>query len=351
MINPRISVVIPITRYEFELIDAMESVFSQSEQDFEVVLVDNHATSGTRIIAKEWERKHSDRVRIVNEPIKGAVSARNRGISESRGEFIALLDSDDRMKPDRLRIQCNIMTKDPTISLVGSWFDEISPDGKRIIKKNTMPQIPRWASILFEGRARWALDPFLEPQTSTFFFRSSIARKIGMFDCRFDPFWLEDTDFAFRLYEVGKVYIVPQSLVEYRVHSEADSLRRIFDFGLIAKHDLFFSVLREKYYQKENRDSVNAFKKLKARWLRETGIKFLANKNGERYGKELIKQSLELEPFNIQTLESVVRMNLPSRFHPRPFRIKEGSEERLPDFINNQWIKNLFSLEDPSNES
>ena len=342
--TPLVSVVIPITRYESELDEALLSVFQQKEQDYEVILVNNHALPSVLAVAEKWHLKHPDRIHIVTEQTPGAVSARNRGILSSRGEFIAFLDSDDRMKPDRLSLQISAMRQDPEINLVGSWKDEISPDGE-VIGKDSAPQIPRWASILFGKTDRWKRDPFYEPQTSTFFIRASAIQKAGLFDTRFDPFWLEDTDFSFRMYEKGRVVIVPQSLVEYRVHSKSDSIRRIFDFGLILKHDVFFSILKEKYYLKDNSASRSAFSKLKSRWLRETGIKMLAYQNGERYGKELIQKSLLENPSDIQNWESFLRSRLIRSFYPRAFGIKGPIDAVLPDYVDDAWISNLFSLE------
>ena len=342
--TPLVSVVIPITRYESELDEALLSVFQQKEQDYEVILVNNHALPGVMAVAEKWQFKHPNRVRIVTEPIRGAVSARNKGILTSCGEFIAFLDSDDRMKPDRLSLQIAAMREDPEITMVGSWKDEISPDGV-LIGKDSIPQIPRWASILFGKTERWKRDPFYEPQTSTFFIRASAIEKVGMFDTRFDPFWLEDTDFSFRMYEKGRVVIVPQSLIEYRVHQKADSIRRIFDFGLILKHDVFFSILKEKYYLKDNSDSRSAFLKLKSRWLRETGIKMLAYQNGERYGKELIRKALLENPSDIQNWESFLRSWFIKRFYPRAFGVKGPIDAVLPEYVDDAWVSNLFSLD------
>jgi len=341
---PLISVVIPITRYEIELPEALNSVIGQTYQNFEVVIVDNHATDGSRSIAENWRKKFPDRIRIIVEESRGACSARNRGISESRGEFVALLDSDDRMKPDRLEKQLAAIKDDENIALVGAWFDEIASDGHRVIGKDNKPGIPRWGQILFEGTPRWDSDPFYEPLTSTFFFRTSEAKKIGMFDQRFDPIWQEDTDFSFRLYEIGKVKIVSKPLVDYRVHTSSDSLRRIFDLGVIVNHDIFFSKLREKYYQRENGDSRSRFKKLKSRWLRESGIKLLYYRGGDALGKKMIWESFRLNPSDPQNWESVIRITFPRRFYPRAFGIKGLLDADLPDFATPEWGQGLFSL-------
>ncbi len=342
--NPKISIVIPITKYIDELNEAIKSVFNQSFSDFELIIVDNRATTEARDVAEKWLAREPSRIRIVREEVKGAVSARNRGICESQGEFIAFLDSDDRMNSERLRTQLDAIQKSEEIVLVGSWYDEISPDGSRVEKRDSKPFIPRWWRILFGQSSEFFSAPFYEPQTSTFFFRASVARKIGMFDPRFDPFWLEDTDFAFRMYQEGKVAIIPQSLVEYRVHPESDSLRRIFDFGLIRKHDVFFSILRDKFYRKDDQKSRRAFARLQSRWMRETGIKLLAMKGGETFGRRLVKKALSRDPFDPQNLEAGVRLQLPHRFYPRAFGIRGPLDFPLPSDVDEAFIEALFSL-------
>ena len=340
-----VSVIIPITRYEVELGEALASVFSQSYPVFEIILVDNNATLKTRKVAEVWREKDPSRIRIVREGHPGAVSARNRGIRESRGEFVALLDSDDRMKPDRLEVQLEEIQKNDDIVLVGSWYDELSPDGQSILRRDSRPAIPRWWSILFEKNSAFRESPFYEPQTSTFFFRTSVAQKIGMFDPRFDPFWLEDTDFAFRMYQAGKIHIIPRSLVEYRTHPPSDSLRRIFDFGLIQKHNLFFSILRDKFYRKDDPKSRRAFLRLQSRWMRETGIKLLALKDGEAFGRHLLRKALSRAPFDPQTLEANLRIHLPRQFYPRAFGVQGPVDFSLPPDVDRELIDALFSLE------
>ena len=345
MSDPAISVVIPMTRYDLELGEALKSVFDQTEQNFEVILVDNYATKNVKKIAKEWQSRFYNKIRIVEEPIKGAVSARNRGIQESRAEFIAFLDSDDRMLRDRLMLQHQKISSDKSLVLVGSWFNEISPDGKNLISKDNKPQIPRWWSILFENNGFYQSRPFYEPQTSTFFFRASVAREIGMFDKRLDPFWLEDTDFVFRMFQAGNVEIIPRSLVEYRTHTSEDSLRRIFDVDLIKNHDVFFNILKEKFNHSVGGVPKKNFLLLKSRWLRESGVKLLYYKNGEVLGKELIRKSFRLNPLDPKNLETVVRISLPKAFYPRPFGVSPHMELPLPEYATLEWAQGLFSFD------
>ncbi|MHB8544912.1 MAG: glycosyltransferase family A protein, partial [Leptospirales bacterium] len=325
-----------------ELEDAITSVFEQSFQDFEILLVDNVATEGTRKVAEQWQRNKPDQIRIVSEPRKGAASARNKGIQESLGEFIALLDSDDLMKPDRLKIQLHHMCEHRDISLLGSWKDEISSDGKTLLNSDVKPEIPRWGKLLFAKRTRFLQDPLSEPQTSTFFFRKSTAIKIGMFDTRFDPFWLEDSDFVLRMYEAGKVSIVPQSLIFYRTHSKEDAEKRIFDFRLIENHALFFTVLKDRYKNSENGDLRRPLRKLESRWLRESGIKLLYFQKGRNVGGILLRRALKQDFFDIRNWETLILSMLPKPFYPKPFGVFPRNTYYLPECADEMWAQHLF---------
>ncbi len=345
MPNPLISVVIPITRYEMELPEALHSIFLQTYQNFEIILVDNHATVGSLTVAKQWQEKSPNIIRIVTEEKKGACSARNRGIFESRGEFVALLDSDDRMKPERLEKQLNMFMREQHTSLVGSWYDSISPDGLRVVDKDNKPSIPRWGKILFRGEQRWDSDPFYEPLTSTFFFKRSDADKIGMFDEAFNPIWQEDTDFSFRLYEVGSVRIISEALVDYRIHNSADGIRRIFDLGVIVNHDILFSKLRDRYFKRDSKDSRARFESLRSRWLRESGIKLMYYKEGREIGLQMVKRAFKEDPFDIKNIETHVRAALPRKFHTKAFGVSEDIDMKLPDFVTHDWAQRLFALD------
>ncbi len=313
-------------------------------------MVDNQATADTLEVASRWKTQFPGRIRIIQEPKKGAASARNRGIIESRGIFVALLDSDDRMKPERLACQLEELRKDNAISLVGSWKNDVSPDGQTVVHPDAKPDIPRWAKYLFAHTERFKTDPLFEPQTSTFFFKKETALSIGLFDVRFDPFWLEDSEFVLRMYENGKVAIVPRSLIEFRLHSKKDANRRVYDFNLILKHDLFFSVLREKYFLKDDRLSMKGFKKLRSRWMRECGIKLLNLPHGETLGKQMILMAACTNPFNYKNWETCLFSMLPPIFHPKPFGIQSNPGDTIPDFVDSIWISRLFSLETPPSQ-
>jgi glycosyltransferase involved in cell wall biosynthesis len=100
--NPRVSVVIPTYQRAVQVQDAINSVLAQTFSDLEVIVVDDGSSDGTGQILREF---FGDRIRYYAQANQGVSAARNRGIAEARGEWIAFLDSDDRWEKDKLEWQ------------------------------------------------------------------------------------------------------------------------------------------------------------------------------------------------------------------------------------------------------
>ena len=100
---PRVSVFIPVYNREAYVGAAIESVLRQSFQDFEILLIDDGSTD----LSVEVLRSYDDRrIRVVrNERNLGQPETRNRGLALARGQYVAMLDSDDVARPDRLSRQ------------------------------------------------------------------------------------------------------------------------------------------------------------------------------------------------------------------------------------------------------
>ena len=97
-----ISVVIPLYNKEKQIRATLESVLSQAFQDFEIVIVNDGSTDRS---VEEAAAVCDKRIRVVHQKNAGVSAARNRGIEEARGEFIAFLDADDRWKSEYLQAQ------------------------------------------------------------------------------------------------------------------------------------------------------------------------------------------------------------------------------------------------------
>lgn len=106
--NPQISVVIPTYNRAEKVQKAIESVLAQTLPVFEIIVVDDGSSDGTE---QSLRAAFADRIRYCFQPNQGVSVARNRGMEESRGEWIAFLDSDDVWQNDKLEWQWRALEK------------------------------------------------------------------------------------------------------------------------------------------------------------------------------------------------------------------------------------------------
>ena len=102
------SVVIPVYNKEKEIRSTLETVLVQSFIDFEVVLVDDGSSDGSMEIVKGIK---DSRIRLFSQKNQGVSAARNAGIRQAVGQYIALLDADDRWEPSYLKEQYDLIHK------------------------------------------------------------------------------------------------------------------------------------------------------------------------------------------------------------------------------------------------
>jgi len=122
------SVIVPTYNMARYLGDALDSVFAQTRQPGEVIVVDDGSTDDTRAIVG----RYSDRVRYIHQSNAGVSAARNAGLRAASHEYIALLDADDIWAPDKLAAQIPLLEQDPSIGLVCSDFAIERADGRRV---------------------------------------------------------------------------------------------------------------------------------------------------------------------------------------------------------------------------
>ena len=99
--RPFFSIVIPVYNRSEEIGGAIHSCLEQSFEDFEIVVVDD-GSNDAPALGKKLERFEDSRIRTIRQSNAGAAAARNTGIAEARGEFVAFLDSDDAFLPGKL---------------------------------------------------------------------------------------------------------------------------------------------------------------------------------------------------------------------------------------------------------
>jgi glycosyltransferase involved in cell wall biosynthesis len=189
MSAPFFSVVIPVYNRAAELRPAIESVRAQSFQDFEIIVIDDGSRDNPQEVIESFR---DPRLHFIRQPNAGGGAARNRGIDETRGRFVAFLDSDDVFLPHHLE-SMHALLKD-TQDIAGYarvWVDR--GQGPAFLKP---PRAIRPA----EDMAMYLLCDRGFTQTSTMVVPREAAREI-----RFNEHLraAEDTDFAIRLHLAG----------------------------------------------------------------------------------------------------------------------------------------------------
>ncbi|MCJ2188848.1 glycosyltransferase family 2 protein [Novosphingobium beihaiensis] len=122
MTSPIVSVVMPVYNVENYVAEAVMSVLGQTYKDLELIIVDDGGRDDSMKICEGFR---DPRVRIVRQPNRGLAGARNTGIAAARGEFIALLDSDDRWDAAKLMLHIIHLQADPSV--------DVSYSGSRLI--------------------------------------------------------------------------------------------------------------------------------------------------------------------------------------------------------------------------
>ncbi len=115
-----ISVVLPVRDEERLVGRAVRSILAQTWRDFELIVVDNGSTDGSRAAVDE-AAQGDPRLRIVAEPVAGVSHARNRGLAHARHRWVAVQDADDVSHPRRLEILMSHLAARPGTVALGGW--------------------------------------------------------------------------------------------------------------------------------------------------------------------------------------------------------------------------------------
>lgn len=207
-----VSVIIP-TYDRRELLQAtLDSVFAQTFDDYEVIVVNDGSTDDTTAALQPLV--DAGRLRLVAQPNGGPSSARNRGIDESRGEFVALLDDDDLWPPDKLAWQVDAMRRHPDAVLVYGFMESFG-----------LERPFRWPPP--DGPTGWVRRAFLRKNwirsPGQALIRRSALRAVGGFDA---TVWsADDWDVYLRLAEVGPFVYEHRHALSYRAHADNLSQR------------------------------------------------------------------------------------------------------------------------------
>jgi glycosyltransferase involved in cell wall biosynthesis len=179
--NSLISVVIPAYNYGQYIGEAIESLLSQTEKNWECIVVDDGSTDNTNEVVNAFCRL-DNRINYIKKINAGLSAARNTGLEQAQGVYIQFLDADDRLEPLKLEQQKRILENNADVDIVYSeviYFDEndsLFPDrnGGNIVWS---PNISGDKSVM--------LAPLLQSnilELGTALFRKTIVEKVGIFN-------------------------------------------------------------------------------------------------------------------------------------------------------------------------
>ena len=115
--NPRVSILVAAWNAAEYISETILSVQSQSYAAWELVIVDDGSTDGTADILKKYARLDC-RIKIYSKSNQGAHIARNFAFERSVGEYIVILDADDRILPDKLKVQVDLLDSNSEYGVV-----------------------------------------------------------------------------------------------------------------------------------------------------------------------------------------------------------------------------------------
>jgi glycosyltransferase involved in cell wall biosynthesis len=199
---PSVSVIIPCFNQAEFLAEAIDSALAQNYAPMEIIVVNDRSTDATAEVAG----RYGDQIRYFATAHRGLAAARNRAIGNSTGEFIALLDADDRWLPGKLAYQVERLLASPDVAMVFSAYQCVAADGKR------------WAINVEDAFRPTAHDQLHlnHANVLTSVFRRAIFDRVGGFDESLQR--CEDWDLWIRIAAVAPIMGTSKIVAEYRQH-------------------------------------------------------------------------------------------------------------------------------------
>jgi glycosyltransferase involved in cell wall biosynthesis len=203
---PKVSVIIPAYNAMVYLPETIANVLAQTFTDFEVIIVNDGSTDNI----VEWQEQIRDsRVKLISQANQGLAKARNAGIKESQGEYLAFLDADDLWEFTKLAKQVEVLDAYPDVGLVYSWVTYINQQGKstgRTVCYQAEGNV--WQELATKNLIECGSVPMV---------RLACLEAVGTFDEQLSCLNIgEDWDMWLRIAARYPFKVIPESLVYYR---------------------------------------------------------------------------------------------------------------------------------------
>lgn len=299
------SIIIPLYNKEKFIQNTLEKVLEQSFQDFEVIIVDDGSTDGGAEIVNNIQ---DERIKYFWQENQGVSSARNKGISLAKNEYICFLDADDEWKPNFLEKMHSLLIKYPEYKVFSAAI-EIDMGKKTIPALYTLSN-PVAENIYIEDYFKGSMKyPIISISSSVF--HRSVFQNVGAFDE--DMRSGEDTDLWIR---IGKSYDV--------IFLDEILCRYVFDNQGLSKN-VKYKGIKIKYEKFRGWESENQDIKKYLDWNRYSEL--LSNKIlGHNANIKLLKYQIDFQNLSIKQrfLASIPNIFLRFLLKIEPVFIKLG---------------------------
>ena len=202
----KVSVVCPVYNGVKYIEECVTSVLKQTYTDYEFLIVDDCSTDGT------WEKlqslaKNNSQIRLIRNKQHDYIATLNMCLDESKGEYIARMDSDDIMAPERLEKQVHFMDANKDITVCCSWMNAVGTErsAHRVI-----------AGLVRTPYLRFLIGDYVANPTTII--RRSFVEQYRM---QYDEKYIYAEDYKFWVdvaKQGGQFYVMPECLTNYRWH-------------------------------------------------------------------------------------------------------------------------------------
>lgn len=320
----KVTVLLPTYQSEKYLQETVESVLHQTFSDFELLVIDDASTDNTLKILHTFQ---DFRIRIMQGPCKGLAEALNKGMQYANGEYIARIDADDMMTPQRLEKQVIYMDAHPSVAVCGGWqqyfglstFLHAPPESYQQCRANLLFRCDLCHSTLMLRK-----DVFLQ---NHLFYNSDYAA--------------EDFELWTRVLDFGEITNLSQILGYYREDGEsitsqkkevlnrqqskiiAATLRRNLQIELSQQQQAYFAEGENFFFKKKGKISQKGRKEA---WmdLQELLIRiYYANQKIQYYDEGALLKALDAEwgalRYHIPFILPVRKITLQTLFRKRSY--------------------------------
>ncbi len=208
--SSKVSVIIPTYNHSQYVCRAIDSILAQTYKDYEVIVVDDGSTDGTREVLS----KYGNKINYIYQENKGLPSARNTGIKASTGEYFVFLDADDYISPKALEIEVRFLENHPQIGWVYSDYYCVNKKGNILAQfsKGITSDITPPEGMVFKRFLQGNFVPI-----NAVMIRKRCVNDVGFFDESLTSY--EDGDFWLRVSAKYELKYINEPLAFQRMYA------------------------------------------------------------------------------------------------------------------------------------